>query len=216
MSDAQNQNWQKRQYDSFGPHFRIETANPELGVCGNVAYNLYGYADSGDTSNLGLMGNGQFNIFADQCITIDGGASVEGGGLCVNIIGSRGDIAITAMENGDVRIKGRNIILDADENIEMTAGGKVEIDSAELLATNQNTTRIRATKTSVSGDNINIGGKTGITLVTPTGKIFVKNIIARDVSWAAACLQGTPAAASLGGYGGGVGNPTNRRGSGVR
>ena len=216
MSDAQNQNWQKRQYDSFGPHFRIETANPELGVCGNVAYNLYGYADSGDTSNLGLMGNGQFNIFADQCITIDGGASVEGGGLCVNIIGSKGDVAITAMEDGDIRISGRNIILDATENIEMTAGGKVEIDSTELLATNQNTTRIRATNTSVSGSNINIGGKTGITLETPTGRIFVKNIIAKDVSWAAACLQGTPAAASLGGYGGGVGNPTNRRGSGVR
>ena len=29
---AENQNWQKRQYDSFGPHFRIETANPELGL----------------------------------------------------------------------------------------------------------------------------------------------------------------------------------------
>ena len=29
--------------------------------------------DSGDTSNLGLKGNGQFDIFADQCITIDGG-----------------------------------------------------------------------------------------------------------------------------------------------
>ena len=37
---AENQNWQKRQYDSFGPHFRIETANPELGACGNIAYNL--------------------------------------------------------------------------------------------------------------------------------------------------------------------------------
>ena len=55
-----------------------------------------------------------------------------------------GDVAITA-KDGDVRIKGRNIILDADENIEMIAGGKVEIDSAELL-TNQNTTRIRAQK----------------------------------------------------------------------
>ena len=159
-SAAENQNWQKRQYDSYGPHFRIETANPELGVCGNIAYNLYGYADSGDTANLGLKGNGLFDIFADQCITIDGGAKVEGGGVCVNIIGSKGDIAITAMENGDVRISGRNIILDADENIEMTAGGKVEIDSGELLATEQNTTRIRATKTSISGDNINIGGKT--------------------------------------------------------
>ena len=48
MSDAKNQNWQKRQYDSFGPHFRIETANPELGGAGNIAYNLYGYSDSKD------------------------------------------------------------------------------------------------------------------------------------------------------------------------
>ena len=62
---AENQNWQKRQYDSFGPHFRIETANPELGLVGNVAYNLYGYSDSKDVSNLGMMGDGQFQIFAD-------------------------------------------------------------------------------------------------------------------------------------------------------
>ena len=195
---AENQNWQKRQYDSYGPHFRIETANPELGVCGNIAYNLYGYADSGDTANLGLKGNGLFDIFADQCITIDGGAKVEGGGVCVNIIGSKGDVAITAMENGDVRISGRNIILDADENIEMTAGGKVEIDSAELLATKQNTTRINAKKTSISGGNIDIGGSTGVTLITPRGPIKVNRFVARDVSWASNVFQGTAAAASLG------------------
>ena len=197
-SAAENQNWQKRQYDSYGPHFRIETANPELGVSGNIAYNLYGYADSGDTANLGLKGNGLFDIFADQCITIDGGAKVEGGGVCVNIIGSKGDVAITAMENGDVRISGRNIILDADENIEMTAGGKVEIDSAELLATKQNTTRINAKKTSISGGNIDIGGSTGVTLITPRGPIKVNRFVARDVSWASNVFQGTAAAASLG------------------
>ena len=66
--------------------------------------------------------------------------------MCVNIIGSRGDIAITAMDNGDVRIKGRNIIIDADENIEMIAGGKVDIDSAEILAVKQNNTTIKAQK----------------------------------------------------------------------
>ena len=194
---AENQNWQKRQYDSFGPHFRIETANPELGVCGNVAYNLYGYADSGDTSNLGLMGNGQFNIFADQCITIDGGAKVDGGGVCVNIIGSRGDIAITAMDNGDVRIKGRNIIIDADENIEMLAGGKVSIDSAEIEAVNQNTTRINAKRTFVSGKSIDIGGSTGVILKTNKGTIKVNKFISADQSWASKVVQGLVCAASL-------------------
>ena len=188
---AENQNWQKRQYDSFGPHFRIETANPELGTAGNIAYNLYGYSDSKDVSNLGMMGDGKFQIMADQCITIAGGASVDGGGLCINIVGTKGDVAISAEKNGDVRIKGRNIFLDASENIELTTGGKIELDSAELLATTQNTTRIHARKTKVSGRNIDIGGSTDITLITPTGAIKVKRIVARDVNWATQVFAGT-------------------------
>ena len=91
---AKDQNWQKRQYDSFGPHFRIETANPELGGAGNIAYNLYGYSDSKDVSNIGMMGDGQLQIFADQCITVAGGANVQGGGVCVQIVGTRGDVVI--------------------------------------------------------------------------------------------------------------------------
>ena len=188
---AENQNWQKRQYDSFGPHFRIETANPELGTAGNIAYNLYGYSDSKDVSNLGMMGDGQFQIFADQCITIAGGASVDGGGLCVNIVGTKGDVAISAEKNGDVRIKGRNIFLDASENIELTTGGKIELDSAELLATTQNTTRIHARKTKVSGRNIDIGGSTAITLITPKGPIKVNRIVAREVDWSGAVFANT-------------------------
>ena len=188
---AENQNWQKRQYDSFGPHFRIETANPELGTAGNIAYNLYGYSDSKDVSNLGMMGDGQFQIMADQCITIAGGASVEGGGLCINIVGTKGDVAISAEKNGDVRIKGRNIFLDASENIELTTGGKIELDSAELLATTQNTTRIHARKTKVSGRNIDIGGSTDITLITPRGSIKVKRIVAREVDWSGAVFANT-------------------------
>ena len=220
------QNWQKRSYDSYGPHFRIETANPELGMCGNIAYNLYGYADSGDTANLGLKGNGLFDIFADQCITIDGGAKVEGGGVCVNIIGSKGDVAITAMDSGDVVIKGRNIILDADGgNIEMIArGGKVDIDSGELIATKQRTTRINAKKTHITGGKIDIGGSTGVTLLTSKGPIKVNKFLANEGSFLQQCFQGLAAAASIGKYagapqgglGGGQGNPTNRRGSGVR
>ena len=188
---AENQNWQKRQYDSFGPHFRIETANPELGLVGNVAYNLYGYSDSKDVSNLGMMGDGQFQIMADQCITIAGGASVECGGLCINIVGTKGDVAISAEKNGDVRIKGRNIFLDASENIELTTGGKIELDSAELLATTQNTTRIHARKTKVSGRNIDIGGSTAITLITPKGPIKVNRIVAREVDWSGAVFANT-------------------------
>ena len=200
MSDAQNQNWQKRQYDSFGPHFRIETANPELGGAGNIAYNLYGYSDSKDVSNIGMMGDGQLQIMADQCITIAGGASVDGGGVCVQIIGTKGDVIVQAEKNGDVRIKGRNIILDAEGgNIEMIAkGGKVDIDSGELIATKQRVTRINAKKTHITGGKIDIGGSTGVTLMTPKGPIKVNQFIPNEGSFVKQCFQGLAAAASIG------------------
>ena len=39
-------------------------------------------------------------------------------------------------------------------------------------------------KTRISGNNIDIGGATDITLITPRGSIKVKRITARDVNWA--------------------------------
>ena len=46
------QNWQLRQYDSFGPHFRIDTGNPQMGLNGTVVYDLIG---SGKDNNLSLI-----------------------------------------------------------------------------------------------------------------------------------------------------------------
>ena len=180
------QNWQKRSYDSYGPHFRIETSNPELGMCGNVAYNLYGYADSGDISNIGMTGDGKVHVYGDQTITVAGGAKIDNGGVCVKIVGL----------NGDVRVSGKNIIFDAKENIELTANGKVQINSRELIATNQTTTRINAKKTRISGTNLDLDGGTNIVLKTPKGSIKVKRITGRDVDWAAACFANTSVSSS--------------------
>ena len=188
---AENQNWQKRQYDSYGPHFRIETSNPELGMCGNVAYNLYGYADSGDISNIGMTGDGKVHVYGDQTITVAGGAKIDNGGVCVKIVGLNGDVTINAEKSGDVRISGRNLIFDAKDNIEFTANGKVQINSRELIATNQSTTRIHAKKTRLSGTNLDLDGGTNITLRTSKGTIKVKRITGRDVDWAAACFANT-------------------------
>ena len=185
------QNWQKRSYDSYGPNFRIETSNPELGMCGNVAYNLYGYAESGDIRNIGMTGDGKVHIYGDQMITIAGGAKEKSNGICVKIVGLNGDVTINAEKGGDVRISGKNIIFDATENIELSANGKVQIKSRELIATNQSNTTIKATKTRISGKNLDIAGKTDIILKTPKGPIKVQRITGRDVDWAAACFANT-------------------------
>ena len=126
MSDNPTlQNWQGRQYESFG-NLRIDTGNPELGNDGATTYALYAENDQGLTSSFIMSKGGQYNILNDDCITITGGVE-KNGGKCINIVGANGDVTITAMENGDIRIKGKNVIIDADDNINIHSKKNVTI-----------------------------------------------------------------------------------------
>ena len=93
------------------PHFRIDTGNPQTGYNGTVVYDLLGSGSDGNSSAVGMTHGGLYHIYNDQCIEIVGGQRVDGGGVCVNIVGSSGDVTITAMSSGDVKVTGRNIIL---------------------------------------------------------------------------------------------------------
>ena len=143
----EQQNWQLRQYDSFGPHFRIDTGNPQLGTNG-----------------------GLYHLYNDQCIEIVGGRKVDAGGVCVNIIGSSGDVTITAMSNGDVKVTGANIILDADKNVEINAGGDFRVRASNSINMSSNTCYIKA----------------------PYGKIRV-----REVGWMGGVFAGTKVSESV-------------------
>ena len=118
---ADKQNWQQRQYDSFGPHFRIESGNPEMGENGSVVYNLFGLAADNNTSAIGMNNGGLLHIMNDQSVDIIGGEKA-GGGVSINLIGRSGDITITAQSNGSVKITGKQVIIDADEDITLDAG----------------------------------------------------------------------------------------------
>ena len=49
---ADKQNWQLRQYDSYGPHFRIESGNPEMGENGATVYSIFGQGKDNNTSTI--------------------------------------------------------------------------------------------------------------------------------------------------------------------
>ena len=58
------QNWAGRDYESFGPHFRIDTGNPEYGYGGGTIYALIA-EKNGQSSYVGMTENGHYNIFND-------------------------------------------------------------------------------------------------------------------------------------------------------
>ena len=76
--------------------------------------------------------DGQMNLFNDDCITIVGGVTKDGG-TCLNLVGKNGDVTITAERNGDIKIKGSNIIIDADENINIMSKKNVTIQGKNSI-----------------------------------------------------------------------------------
>jgi len=127
------QNWQRRKYTSFSPHFRIDTGNPQMGLNGTDVYNLYGVTDERDVSLVGMTFGGMFHIYNDQSIEIIGGQKSSSTGVDIVITGKNGDVWITAEKNGQVRIRGANITIDADENLTLKAGNNIKIQAENKI-----------------------------------------------------------------------------------
>ena len=123
-------NWARRKIVSYTPEFRIDVNNPTNGFLGAGVYEKYAHTDSGDISLCGMNQAGVYHIYNDQTIEIigGGGKNNDRGGVDIVISGMKGSVVITAQENGDIRIKGANIIMEAKEDIKFKCGGNATFD----------------------------------------------------------------------------------------
>ena len=123
-------NWARRKLVSYTPEFRIDVNNPTNGFLGAGVYEKYAHTDSGDISLCGMNQAGVYHIYNDQTIEIIGGGGINNdrGGVDIVISGMKGSVVITAQENGDIRIKGANIIMEAKEDIKFKCGGNATFD----------------------------------------------------------------------------------------
>ena len=118
------QNWTLWDFDE-NPVFKFQTGNPTYGYGGGTVFSQQ-MEQNDQTAAITLTEDGQLNFFNDDTITITGGIT-KTSGECVNIVGANGGVTITAMKNGTVKIKGRNIQIDADENINIESKKNVRI-----------------------------------------------------------------------------------------
>ena len=132
-------NWEERSYCKKGPHFGLDVKNPQLGLDGPDVYTSYGVTTDKDICIQSLSdGSGTFKISNERSIQITAGQNNSGGGVDILITGKNGDITITAEKNGNIKIRGKNIIIDADENINLTAGRNVNIKAGSRFVTQSN------------------------------------------------------------------------------
>ena len=129
MAERPNQNWEARDIWSLGPKFRIDMNNPQMGCDGTDVYMMYATNDNKDISITGLTEGGTYKVYNDKSVELIGGVKGTEGGVDIVIAGMNGDITITAMKNGSVRIKGANIMIKADEDVDIDAGRNINLNA---------------------------------------------------------------------------------------
>lgn len=136
---ARKENWERRDIWSIGPKFRIDTNNPQMGGMGTNVYSLYAVTDEKNVNLCGFTESGNYRIWNDRSIEIIGGNKDSSDGVDIVIAGLNGDVTITACRNGTVKIKGKNVIIEADEDIDLKAGRNVNVNgkSRVLLKGNE-------------------------------------------------------------------------------
>ena len=133
MSDStkgkSSENWEARDIWSLGPKFRVDVNNPQKGCNGSEVYAIYGVNDNKDVNLSGLTEGGTYRIFNDRTIEIVAGQKNKEKQVDIVITGQNGDVCITAMRNGAIRIKGKNVVVEATEDLDMKAGRNINLNA---------------------------------------------------------------------------------------
>lgn len=129
MPSNSTNNYESRDIMSLGPKFRIETNSNLVGLDGKNVYQMYSYTDNNDVNLMSFSESGSFRILNDKAIEIIAGNKSSDRGVDIVIAGMNGDVTITAMSNGVIKIKGKNIMIEAIEDIDLKAGRNINATS---------------------------------------------------------------------------------------
>jgi len=158
---SRKKNLFKRQLTSYNPNFRIDTANPQMGLTGQDVYKIYGVTDSGDNqSSISLSSGGLMSVYNDHSLQIVGGSNNEKGREDVVIIGKNGNVSVSA--DGTVRIYATNIMLEAEQDIHIKAGRNISMKSG-------------SGRIMIDGMKCDVKGTSG-NLISLLGKDFTKQV----------------------------------------
>lgn len=167
------ENYQERDIWSIGPKFRIETNSNLAGIDGKNVYQMYSYNDNNDVNILSFSESGSFRILNDKRIEIIAGNTSAEKGVDIVIAGMNGDVTITAMSNGNIRIKGKNVMIEAVEDLDLKAGRNINATSGSgrILMKANKVDQVGLTGNAIS-DTFGVRAFAG----SPVGAEYIKDV----------------------------------------
>lgn len=132
MAERPNQDWSTRFLKSLGPNFRYEVNNPQMGCGGTDVYRMYGVSSDGSKFSIGADQAGKLKVNSDQSIEIVAGSQASKGGEDVLIASLNGNLSIVADKNGTIKIKGSNILINAESDLDIIAGNDINFKANNI------------------------------------------------------------------------------------
>lgn len=130
MADKKNKvNYEAKDYISIGPNFVITTNDPKTNVDSSAVFSIYSFTKENNQHNQILNESGSYKILNDKGIEIVAGNKGSDGNVDICITGMGGDITITAMSNGAVKIKAHTVMIEATEDLDLKAGRNINLKS---------------------------------------------------------------------------------------
>ena len=136
MAEKPNQNWEQRVIDSRGPKYRLDVNNPQMGADGPNTYLQYAVTDNKDKQFSALSESGVYRLHNERTIEVVAGSKNSASDVGVKISSVEGDITITVMGNGQVKISGGSVIVQADEDIDLKSGRNITLNAASTITLN--------------------------------------------------------------------------------
>ena len=148
MAERPNQNIELRSYDSYGPNYSFSISDSQMNGDGPSIAGFYAYTKNKDVDLKLFSESGIFHQHNDKCIEMITGTKNSAKDVSFVLATVNGDITITCMNNGNVKIKGQNIMIQADEDIDLKAGRNCNIVS-------------KNGKINLDGQSVDVNGLTG-------------------------------------------------------
>lgn len=130
MAERPNQSQESRVVNSFGPQYKIDISNPQMGGFGPDVYKMYAVTKEGNVQIGSFSEDGTYRLQATKSMEITAGVGNDPGAVDITIQSLKGDITITAQPNGSVRIRASNITLQSDSDIDMIANQNINLNAA--------------------------------------------------------------------------------------
>ena len=124
---TQPKNLDPRQFETWGPNVRWDVRPPDIGIDGLPIYQLYAFNDDNDIHLETFTESGAWRVFNDRGIEIVAGTKGSDGKVDICITGNTGDVNITAMQTGMVKIKAKSIMIEALDDIDLKAGRNINL-----------------------------------------------------------------------------------------